>query len=112
MQTRGHSNAVQQHFHTMQEALAFIAEYSIVDPVEQPLYAVAVGRRPGVYTSSQQANRQTSQFANARQHRFYSLEDALAYIEENRDHDLGPANHPLYVLDQAGEPFDEEDMSE
>ena len=111
-QTRGVRNAVQRRFHTMQEALAFVAEYSIVDPIEQPLYAVAVGRRPGVYTSSQQANIQTSQFANARQHRFYSLEEALAYIEENRDHDLGPVVRPLYILDREGETFDEEDMSD
>ena len=112
MQTRGHSNAVQRRLHTMQEALAFVAKYSIVDPLEQPLYVVAVGRHPGVYTLSQHADIQTSQFANARQHRFYSLEDALAYIEENRDHDLGPVVHPLYVLDQEGETFDKEDMSD
>ncbi len=109
MQTRGFSNAMQRRVHTMPAALAFVSENSLVDPVEQLLYVVARGSRPGVYPASQQADKQTSGFTDSLQHRFYSLEDTLAYIEENRD--LDQVDHPLYVLDQEGETFDEEDMS-
>jgi viroplasmin and RNaseH domain-containing protein len=96
-ETLGFHNAMQRMFHTMAEASAFLAAHADQPPAQQPVYAVARGRLPGVYASHQQANEQTLGFPNSFQRRCNTMEEALAFIAEHRD--PAPPANPLFVMD-------------
>lgn len=59
-------------------------------------YAVARGRNPGVYDNWNDCKEQVDRFPNARHKRFNSLEEALDFIEENRERD--PIQVPVNIV--------------
>jgi hypothetical protein len=50
----------------------------------QGLYAVAVGRQPGIYRSWDECASQTNGYPNSKYKKFLTVEDAKAYIDEHR----------------------------
>ena len=98
-QTLNFPNALQRMFHSMEMALAFMdANNTRPPPAPQLFYAVAWGRNPAVYASHQQANEQTLGFHDSMQRRCNTMEEALAFIADNRDPE--PDAHPLFVVDR------------
>ncbi|OWZ07746.1 Ribonuclease HI, partial [Phytophthora megakarya] len=93
-QVNGFSGSRMKKFHDLDEANAFIQEnltnYSnreedkSEEPEELWYYAVAVGRFPGVYTDWEVAKSQVNGFSGSRMKKFRDLDEANAFIQQNR----------------------------
>ena len=62
-------------------------------------YAVAVGRRTGIFQSWLSVKQQIDGIANAKYRRFYIEKDALKYIEENRKEKIILAQNHNALMD-------------
>jgi len=78
-QVNGFACAVYKGFNTQEDARKFLEISVPVSPTAH-IYAVAIGRVPGVYYSWDEAQAQVDGFSGAKYHRCKTKEDAEAFL--------------------------------
>ena len=86
IQVKGFSDARFKKFSTAREAEMFMAENSKASdkkPQGSPYYAVARGKKPGIYRTWPEAETQVENVFDARFKKFETLEEAQMFMTEN-----------------------------
>lgn len=78
-QVIGFSGAIYKGFYTREDAEKFLTKSKLVSQVA-PIYAVAVGKVPGLYFSWDEAKRQIDGFSGAKYCKCKTKEEAEAFI--------------------------------